>query len=160
MAKKINKTNAMRILDSLHIAYDEIAYAIDDGHIDGHSVYKKVGMEPDGFFKTLVTRGKDNAICVFVIPVLKELDLKKAAKAAGEKNVAMIAVKELLGITGYIRGGCSPIGMKKKFATFFDQSIENLDKIFVSGGKQGLLIGTSPTDILHATEGSLADLTV
>lgn len=154
------KTNAMRILDKQKIAYEEIAYDISDGQIDGHSVYKKVGMPAECFFKTLVTRGRDRQLNVFVIPVLAELDMKKAAKAVGEKNVEMLHVKELLPLTGYIRGGCSPVGMKKLFTTVFDAHIHQLDKIFVSGGRQGLLIGLAPKDILKITNAGSADIIV
>lgn len=159
MAKKQPKTNAMRILDAAKISYDEIVYQVDDGLIDGHSVYKKVGMEPDGFFKTLVTRGRSGNLVVFVIPVLAELDLKKAAQAADEKNVEMLHVKDLLANTGYIRGGCSPIGMKKKYTTIYGSQMDHLEKIFVSGGRQGLLIGLKPADLLQVTSGFSADIT-
>ena len=156
--KPVSKTNAMRILDKQHIAYQELSYAIDDGQIDGHSVYKKLGMDPTSFFKTLVTRGRDKQLFVFVIPVLKELDLKKAAKSVQEKSVEMLPVKELLQNTGYIRGGCSPIGMKKQYTTVFDNSLDQLQEILVSGGRQGVLICLLPKDILQITGGFTADI--
>lgn len=158
MAKKVNKTNAMRILDAQKIAYEELQYNIDDGLIDGHSVYKKLGLAPENFFKTLVTKGKDGLLQVFVIPVLSELDLKKAAKSVGEKNVEMLHVKELLPMTGYIRGGCSPVGMKKLYTTIFDAHIKTLDKVYVSGGRQGLLIGVNPSDLIDIVRAEVADI--
>ncbi len=148
------------MIDKQKIAYREHVYAIDDGLIDGNSVYKKLGLEADSFFKTLVAKGKDKQIFVFVIPVLKELDLKKAAKSVGEKSVEMLHVKELLPTTGYIRGGCSPIGMKKMFATVFDNSMQNLEEIFVSGGRQGLLMSLAPKDLLKVTDGKMDDIVV
>lgn len=157
--KAAPKTNAMRMLDKQKIAYKEYAYDIEDGLIDGHSVYKKLGMDPDSFFKTLVTRGKDKSIFVFVIPVLEELDLKKAAKSVDEKNVEMLPVKELLSLTGYLRGGCSPIGMKKLYTTVYDSRLDALTEIFVSGGRKGLLMSLSPSDLLQVTDGKTADLT-
>ncbi|PZP49339.1 MAG: Cys-tRNA(Pro) deacylase [Pseudopedobacter saltans] len=158
--KSAPKTNAMRMLDKQKIVYKEYAYDIDDGLIDGHSVYKKLGMDPASFFKTLVTRGKDKQIFVFVIPVLEELDLKKAAKSVNEKNVEMLPVKELLAITGYVRGGCSPVGMKKLYTTVFDKSIDGLDEIFVSGGRKGLLMRLQPDDLLKVTEGKTEEITL
>lgn len=159
MSKKLAKTNAMRLLEKEGIHYREIVYDVADGQIDGSSVYKKVGLSPDDFFKTLVGRGKDRCISIFVIPVLEHLDLKKAAKASGEKYVELVHVKELLGLTGYIRGGCSPIGMKKCYTTYYDRHLSGLREVFVSGGRQGLLIGLHPSNLLAVTHGSLADLT-
>ena len=156
---KEKKTNAMRMLESAGIPYTEHAYDASDGHIDAVSVAAKCGMDPAMVFKTLVTAGSDREHYVFVIPAENELDLKKCAKAAGVKNVEMIPVKELLPLTGYIRGGCSPVGMKKPFRTFFDETAVLFDTIYVSGGKIGLQIEASVDSLLKITGGSLADLT-
>ena len=155
MSQKIHKTNALRILDAQKISYKALEYPIDDGLIDGVSVWTKVGVDPKVFFKTLVARGKDKRILVFVIPISKELDLKKAAQAAGEKSIELVAVKELLGLTGYVRGGCSPIGMKKKFPTFTDSSIELIESIYVSAGKKGMIVGMSTSEYVKITESVL-----
>ena len=147
------KTNAMRILDAKKINYQMLMYENEDGKIDGVSVAGKINREPKEVYKTLVTQGKSNGIHVFVIPVEEELDLKKAAKAAGEKKVDMVAVKDIQKLTGYIRGGCSPIGMKKMYSTFIDESAENLSSMIVSGGRIGLQIEISPTDLQSITNG-------
>ena len=156
---KIQKTNAMRILDKHKIAYKAHEYDVSDGNIDGLSVTKKLGQNPDFVFKTLVTIGASRQNYVFVIPVNCELDLKKAAKAAGEKNVEMIRVADILKTTGYIRGGCSPVGMKKAFPTFFHKSISDIESIIVSGGKKGLQIELSPKDLISVSNGNVADIT-
>lgn len=144
---KKEKTNAMRMLDRAKVNYEFFTYDASDGHIDGASVARKMGQDPKQVYKTLVTQGHSGEHFVFVIPVEEELDLKKAAKAVGEKNVEMIAVADLLKTTGYIRGGCSPIGMKKPFKTVVDDSALALDKIYVSGGRIGLQILLSPADL-------------
>ncbi len=144
---KKEKTNAMRMLDRAKVNYEFFTYDASDGHIDGASVARKMGQDPKKVYKTLVTQGHSGEHFVFVIPVEEELDLKKAAKAVGEKNVEMIAVADLLKTTGYIRGGCSPIGMKKPFKTVVDDSALALDKIYVSGGRIGLQILLSPADL-------------
>lgn len=141
------KTNAMRILDQKKITYKVNEYDVSDGRIDGISVAEKTGADPEKVFKTLVTQGASKNYYVFVIPVLEELDLKAAAKVSGEKKVEMIPMKDLLKITGYIKGGCSPVGMKKSFKTFLHSSSVNQDTIMVSGGKQGLQIELSPRDL-------------
>ncbi|SFU76622.1 Cys-tRNA(Pro)/Cys-tRNA(Cys) deacylase [Pustulibacterium marinum] len=153
MAKKIAKTNALRLLDAAKIAYSIHNYSIDDDLIDGASVYKKLGLPSEAFFKTLIARGKSKEIYVFVVPVLAALDLKKAAKAASEKSIELTAMKELLTLTGYIRGGCSPVGMKKHYQTFFDHSIDTLEKVYVSAGKKGILMELTPNDLIRITEG-------
>ena len=155
---KIQKTNAMRILDKHKIAYKVHEYDVSDGNIDGLSVTKKLGQNPDFVFKTLVTIGASRQNYVFVIPVNCELDLKKAAKAAGEKNVEMIHVADILKTTGYIRGGCSPVGMKKAFPTFFHKSILEIESIIVSGGKKGLQIELYPKDLISVSNGNVADI--
>lgn len=158
MAKE-TKTNAMRKLDTLHISYTEHQYDASDGHIDGVAVAAKCGLDPDRVFKTLVTQGNDRNFYVFVIPVREELDLKKCAKAAQVKSVEMIHVKDLLKTTGYIRGGCSPVGMKKEFSTFFDETMVLFDTVYVSGGRIGTQIEISPDDLMRVTNGTLTALT-
>ena len=158
MAKE-TKTNAMRKLDTLHISYTEHQYDASDGHIDGVAVAMKCGLDPDQVFKTLVTQGNDRNFYVFVIPVREELDLKKCAKAAQVKSVEMIHVKDLLKTTGYIRGGCSPVGMKKEFSTFFDETMVLFDTVYVSGGRIGTQIEISPDDLIRVTNGTLTALT-
>ncbi|WP_051263402.1 Cys-tRNA(Pro) deacylase [Tuberibacillus calidus] len=156
---KTEKTNAMRLLDKEKVDYTMQTYDTNDGKIDGVSVAYKVGKDPKMVYKTLVTQGASKQYYVFVIPVEAELDLKKAAKAAGEKKVEMIAVKDLLKVTGYVRGGCSPIGMRKLYPTFIDQVAEELETIIVSGGKIGFQIEMRVGDLLRITKGRLADLT-
>ncbi len=156
--KKINKTNAMRILDSLNITYDCMSYDSEDGSIDGVSVAHKTGQNPEAVFKTLVVVGHSKELYVFCIPVEYELDLKKAAKSSNEKNIEMLPLKELTKNTGYIRGGCSPIGMKKHYKTFIDESALLQDKILVSAGVIGTQIVISPDDLIVAAEAEYADL--
>lgn len=127
--------------------------------MDGQKVAELLNQDPNHVFKTLVARGSKGGIYVFVIPVNRELDLKKAARAAGEKSMAMVAVAELLGLTGYIRGGCSPVGMKKQYPTFFHQSAQDCPTIMVSGGRIGTQVETKPQDLLKVSRGTLADLT-
>lgn len=152
------KTNAMRILDAKKVTYEMLTYDNKDGKIDGVSVAEKVGKDPKEVYKTLVTQGASKNIYVFVIPVLGELDLKKAAKAAGEKKVEMIPVKDIQKWTGYIRGGCSPVGMKKEYKTFLDESCHQIDSIIVSGGKIGVQIVIKPDILLEITHAEVADL--
>jgi Cys-tRNA(Pro)/Cys-tRNA(Cys) deacylase len=146
------KTNAIRILDAKKIAYEVLTYDNQDGKIDGVSVAMKIGMNPHEVYKTLVSQGASKNIYVFVIPVEAELDLKKAAKAAGEKNIEMIPVKDILKWTGYIRGGCSPIGMKKEYKTFLDESCLGLESMVVSAGKIGVQIMLAPTMLKELTK--------
>lgn len=152
------KTNAMRILDKAKIHYSIHSYDASDGHIDGESVARKTGQNPEQVYKTLVTRGNSKAYYVFVVPVLRELNMKKAAMAVKEKSVEMIHVKELCSVTGYIRGGCSPVGMKKQFVTIVDSSAAEQDTILVSGGRIGLQIEISPDDLLNVIHGSYAEI--
>ena len=137
-----NKTNVMRILDSKKIKYEMYDYSESDA-LSGTEVAQFLNQNPDTVFKTLVTAGKSGNHYVFMVPVCKELDLKKAAKSAGEKSIEMIKSKELLPLTGYIHGGCSPIGMKKQFKTFIDISAENYEKIIFSAGKIGYQVELS-----------------
>ncbi|MBE6915470.1 MAG: Cys-tRNA(Pro) deacylase [Ruminococcaceae bacterium] len=155
----IVKTNAMRILDQKKLAYEIYTYPHDGVAVDGVHVAELIGKDPSCVFKTLVTRGATRAFYVFVIPVSRELDLKKAARAVGEKSVAMIPVSEILATTGYIRGGCSPIGMRKQFTTTFDSSALSVPYLIVSGGKIGLQIQLTPQDLISASNGKTFDLT-
>lgn len=160
MAKKSQeKTNVMRILEQKKIEYTPHTYPHDDGPVDGVTVAGMIGRAPECVYKTLVARGAGKGIYVFVIPVAAELDLKKAAKAVGEKSIAMIHVSEITPITGYVRGGCSPVGMKKLFPTVYDASCLAQDMILVSAGKIGFQIETSPEALITLTSGKTADLT-
>ena len=149
----------MRMLDRAKIPYTQHSYDVSDGLIDGVSVAHKTGQNPGQVFKTLVTNS-GSQLYVFVVPVAKELDLKKAAREAGEKRVEMIHVKDILKFTGYIRGGCSPIGMKKLYPTLIDQSAQMFDTILVSGGQKGLQIEVSPLDLAQLIDSKFTELTV
>lgn len=157
MAKEI-KTNVMRILDQAKIPYKAWFYENKDGKIDGVSVANKLGENPDQVFKTLVTRGADKDFYVFVVPVAMELNLKAAAKSVGVKSVEMIHVNEINKVTGYIRGGCSPVGMKKQFRTVIDKRCEVLDTILVSGGRIGTQVEVNPKQLLEFIGGTTADI--
>lgn len=159
MAKeKENKTNVMRILDKAEIPYQFYFYEHNDGAIDGVSVASKLGQQVERVFKTLVTRGASREFYVFVLPVAKELDLKAAAKAVGEKSVEMIHVDEINKATGYIRGGCSPIGMKKAYTTVVDASCKELPSMIFSGGKIGAQVELKPQDLLDFIHASTAEI--
>ncbi|ELC8415311.1 Cys-tRNA(Pro) deacylase [Clostridium perfringens] len=154
MAKdKKFKTNAMRILDSKKINYEMLSYESEDGKIDGISVAHKIGVDEKNVFKTLVAQGTSKELYVFVIPVAEELDLKSAAKIAGEKKVEMIPVKDILNHTGYIRGGCSPIGLRRHYKTFIHESAKELNFMIVSAGKIGHQIKLRPNDLVNVVEG-------
>ena len=153
------KTNAMRMLDRGKVPYTVHTYDHSDGRIDGVSVAAKVGIDPERVYKTLVTRGSSGGYFVFVIPVALELDLKKAARAVGEKSVAMIRVEEINKVTGYIRGGCSPVGMKKRYPTVFDSRALGLETIVVSGGRIGTQVELDPGALMAAVGAKTADLT-
>lgn len=160
MAKqKEEKTNVMRVLEQKNIPYTPHAYDPDAG-LDGVSVAKQLGQDPETVFKTLVARGASGGVYVFDIPVGDSLDLKKAAKAVGEKSVAMIAQKELLPLTGYVHGGCSPVGMKKQYPTIFHETAEIIDSIMVSAGKIGFQVELNPAALMELAGASTADLTV
>ena len=160
MAKqKEEKTNVMRVLEQKGVAYTPHTYPTD-GSIDGASVAGYLGQDPEHVFKTLVARGASGGYYVFDIPVEDTLDLKKAAKAVGEKSIAMIHQKELLPLTGYIHGGCSPVGMKKQFPTVFHETAEILDSICVSAGKIGYQVEVDPADLMALVGAKTADLTV
>ena len=160
MAKnKEEKTNVMRTLEQKKIPYTAFSYD-PDGPIDGVSVAAEVGLDAAGVFKTLVTKGASGAYYVFDIPVAENLDLKKAAKAVGEKSVAMLPQKELLPLTGYVHGGCSPVGMKKQFPTVFHETANGLDRITVSAGKIGHQVQVKPEDLLGLLRAKTADVVV
>ena len=158
MAKNV-KTNVMRLLDGAKIPYRDHCY-VDSGVISGADVARVLNQPADRVFKTLVTEGASKEHYVFVVPVEKELDLKKAAKAVGEKSIAMIKSKELLPLTGYIHGGCSPIGMKKFFRTTVDASARQQETIFVSAGKIGYQVELAPADLERMIRLSYAEITV
>ncbi len=162
MAKqKDEKTNVMRILEQKGIPYTPHTYPHEEGvAVDGVSVARFLGQDPECVFKTLVARGATNALYVFDIPVGDSLDLKKAAKAVGEKSIAMLHQKELLPLTGYVHGGCSPVGMKKQYPTVFHETAEIIDTILVSAGKIGYQVELKPEDLITLVGGSTADLTV
>ena len=153
------KTNAMRVLDTAKIEYNTHFYDASDGNIDGVSVAEKLKEPLEQVFKTLVTKGHSGAYYVFVIPVAKELNLKAAARSVGEKSVEMINVKDINKVTGYIRGGCSPIGMKKHYTTVIDKSCEALKNMIVSGGKIGCQIELKPEDLTRLIEGKVEAIT-
>ena len=148
----------MRILDQHHFNYAFYTYDIADGFIDGVSVAHKTGKSLEIVYKTLVAQSSNKSIYVFVIPVAHELDLKQAAKPASEKKIEMISVKDIQKLTGYIRGGCSPIGMKKHYPTFIEEKAQQLDKIIVSGGKKGLQIELDLADLCKTTNAELVHL--
>ncbi len=155
--KKEEKTNVMRILDGKKISYEGHSYR-PDAAMSGAEIAAVLGEEPEKVFKTLVTQGKSGGYYVFVVPVEAELDLKKAAKASGEKAISMIKQKELLVLTGYVHGGCSPIGMKKQFPTFIHETAAGFDKVFVSAGKVGFQIELSPEDLIRVALCTVADI--
>ena len=152
------KTNAMRLLDQKKIAYTIHTYDNKDGKIDGVSVAAKINKEPKEVYKTLVAQGTTKELYVFIIEVEAELDLKKAAKAAGEKKVEMLPVKDIQKYTGYIRGGCSPLGMKKLYPTFIDHKAEGRETIVVSAGKIGWQVELAPQDLQRAVNAQFFDL--
>ena len=152
------KTNAQRILEKEKIPYTAHSYSTEDGKIDGVAVAQKVGIPAEQVFKTLVTRGASKGIYVFVIPVELELDLKAAARAVKEKSIEMVQVKELLGLTGYVRGGCSPVGMKKRYPTVVHSSAMNQPTVVLSAGKIGGQIELSPDDLKKATGCEFAEI--
>lgn len=156
MSKEI-KTNVMRILDRAKISYRPYYYENKDGKIDGVSVAQKLGQNAEQVFKTLVTRGASGNFFVFAVPVAQELNLKAAAKSVGEKFVEMIHVSEINKVTGYIRGGCSPIGMKKQYVTVIDSSCEQLESIIISAGKIGTQVALEPHALLQLIGAKTAD---
>ena len=157
---KINKTNVARLLDKAKVAYQLVPYEVDENDLSATHVADQLGENVAQVFKTLVLHGDKSGYFVCVIPGADEVDLKKAAKVSGNKSCEMIPVKELLPLTGYIRGGCSPIGMKKQYPTVFHETAEILDTIIVSAGKIGCQVELSPTDLIGLVGAETADLTV
>lgn len=159
MSKSIDKTNAMRQLDSAGIQYDYAEYSYDESDLSGEHAARELGVSEDEMFKTLVTRGDDNLLSVFIIPVAGNLDLKKAARCSGNKKIEMIHVKEINALTGYLRGGCSPIGMKKQYPTYIDETAILFDKIYFSAGKRGVQIILNPETLAEFIGAEFCDLT-
>ena len=155
-----SKTNAVRLVQQAGIPCREEFYEFDENDLNGNHAAVAIGFPPEQVFKTLVARGAKLGILVFCIPVCCELDLKKAAKAAGDKSVELLPVKELLATTGYIRGGCSPVGMKKKYPTFFDEVCLLFDQIAVSAGERGHQMILPPEDLIRLVDGKLVDIIV
>ena len=153
------KTNAMRILDKNKIPYETITY-VYDAFIDGLHTAEKTGAPVEQSFKTLVARGKSKEYYVLVLPIAEEVDLKAAAKVLGEKSIEMIHVKDITAVTGYVRGGCSPLGMKKQYKTIIQESAEKYSEIYVSGGRIGSTIKVNPVDLARAADAAFADFTV
>lgn len=159
MAKKEEKTNVMRVLEQKKLPFTPHQYPHEEGvAVDGVSVATTLGQNPDTVFKTLVARGVSRQIYVLVIPVAETIDLKKTAKAVGEKSIDMVHVSELLSLTGYVRGGCSPVGMKRQYPVFFHSTAETVDEIIVSAGKIGYQVALSPAHLIPLVRGKLADL--
>ncbi|WOV87922.1 Cys-tRNA(Pro) deacylase [Sporosarcina oncorhynchi] len=152
--KKSVKTNAVRILETENVAYELFEYAVEDAHLDGVTVAEKTGQSEKVVYKTLVTIASPRELYVFIIPVAEELDLKKAAKAAGVKKLDMLPLKDLTKETGYVRGGCSAVGMKKQFPTVIDSSAGSLNQMIVSAGKPGLQMQLAPADLAKVAEAS------
>jgi Cys-tRNA(Pro)/Cys-tRNA(Cys) deacylase len=154
----VSKTNALRIIEAAGVPFAVHEYDASDGKIDGASVAAKIGREPEAVFKTLVTAGKTTGLNVFIIPVTCELDLKKAAVAAGDKYIEMIKSKDLESQTGYIHGGCSPIGMKKHFPTYIEETAQLLDTMIVSAGRIGLQVEIAPPALANMSAAEFRDL--
>jgi len=155
----MKKTNAARILDSNNITYELVSYTVDENDLSATHVAEVIGVAADCIFKTLVIRAEDKSLLVAVVPGDAEVDLKKVAKASGHKACAMIAVKELLPLTGYIRGGCSPLGMKKNFLTLIDEQALQQQAIYISAGQRGLQIKLNPHDLVNVCQAIVAALT-
>lgn len=155
-----SKTNAVRLVQQAGISCREEFYEFDENDLNGNHAAEAIGFPPEQVFKTLVARGAKNGIMVFCIPVCCELDLKKAAKASGDKSIALLPVKDLLAATGYIRGGCSPVGMKKRYPTYFDEVCLLFDEIAVSAGERGHQMILSPSELVALVEGTLCDIIV
>lgn len=156
----MTKTNAMRLLEAAKIPFEIMEYAVDENDLSGVSTARKTGKDPSQIFKTLVFSGEKQGYGVCCIPACEELDLKKTAKAFGEKKVEMLHVKDLLKVTGYIRGGCSPVGMKKQFPTVIDETAILFDKIYVSAGVRGIMLGIDPNALAEYVGAKLLDVTV
>ena len=153
-----HRTNAARLLDSAHVAYELVPYAVDENNLAASHIAETLGEDINRVFKTLVLKGERMGYFVCVVPGNMEVDLKKAAKAAGDKKVDLIPMKDLLSVTGYIRGGCSPVGMKKKFPTFFHITATDFDFIYVSAGQRGLQFKINPVDLIAYVGAEVADI--
>jgi Cys-tRNA(Pro)/Cys-tRNA(Cys) deacylase len=152
------KTNAMRMLDAARIPYNTYSYTVEDGHIDGGSVARKIGQPPELVYKTLLTQSHDRGVYVCVIPVANELDFKLCAKAFSQKSLELLPLSQITQVSGYVRGGCSPIGMKKRYPTLIEQSAQNLPVIIVSAGRIGLQMALCPSDLCKVTGAAFAAL--
>lgn len=157
--KKEKKTNVMRILEKAHISYTTKSYDYDENNLSGVHAAEELGYDPDMVFKTIVTQGDKTGPVVFCLPSEEELDLKKAARISGNKSVDMIHVKDLLSLTGYLRGGCSPIGMKKAFPTYIDIHCQNHEHISISAGLRGQQVVVTPADLISLIHAQVADIT-
>jgi len=155
---KVKKTNALRILDQHKIGYEIFTYEYDEDDVTGKKYRQDEPVEEEAVFKTLVLKGERKGFLVCCVPSLEEIDLKKLAQAFGDKKVEMIAMKDLLSTTGYIRGGCSPIGMKKKYPTIFHETCLSFEKIAVSAGQRGMQVILNPQDLLSVVDGKTADV--
>lgn len=158
MKEKINKTNVARLLDKAKVAYQLVPYEVDEADLSAIHVADQLGEDIAQVFKTLILQGDKSGYFVCIIPGADEVDLKKAAKASGNKKCEMIPVKDLLPLTGYIRGGCSPIGMKKHFPTYIHPTAEQYDRIYVSAGQRGLQIQLAPVDLIRESQAIIADI--
>jgi Cys-tRNA(Pro)/Cys-tRNA(Cys) deacylase len=155
----MNKTNAARLLDSRKIPYELVEYEVDEEDLSAITLARKIGMDPAQIFKTLVLRGDKTGIFVAVVPGDSEVDLKKTARVTGNKSAAMVQVKELLPLTGYIRGGCSPLGMKKNYPVYIHETCQLFDRIFISAGIRGMQISIHPEDLIRVTGAYVCDIT-
>lgn len=155
----MNKTNVVRLLQAKKIHYEIKTYPVDENDLSGKTVAHKIGVEEKTVFKTLAAAGDKTGIVVFCIPVSSELKLKKAAAVSGNKKIELVPLKDLFNITGYVRGGCSPIGMKRKYPTFIDETAQLFEKIFISAGSRGMQVGVDPEDLQKLTDSVFADLT-
>jgi len=155
---ELKKTNAMRILESSGIAFGTDSYDVDEEHLDAVTAAGKLGLDPERVFKTIVMRTDANEICVFCVPATVEVNLKKARAASGAKEIAPVRPTELLGLTGYIRGGCSPIGMKRHYRTFIDETVILHEAVYVSAGVRGQQLVLAPDDLIRATSAVVCDL--
>ena len=158
--KKTPKTNAMRLLDIAKIPYEILEYEVDENDLSGTHIADQVGLPYETVFKTIVTKGDKTGYCVFCLPCHKEIDFKAAARASGNKSIEPLHVKDLLGITGYIRGGCSPVGMKKRYPTYFQEDCREYQEIAVSAGERGHQMILSPTALVSLIGGNYADIVI
>ncbi len=155
----MSKTNVIRILEANKIPHSTHNYEVNEDDLSGLTVANKIGADPDSVFKTLVAKGDKNGINIFCIPVTAELNLKKAASVSGNKKIEMLKEKDLLQATGYIRGGCSPVGMKKKFPLYIDETAQIFEKIYISAGVRGTQVRLSPFDLVRLTDAVFTDIT-